>query len=47
MKSKLDSTFISKYKPYYINDFYINDKLKQTIHTLIELDNLNLLFVGQ
>lgn len=46
MNTKVNSTFISKYKPYYINDFYINDKLKQTIHTLIELDNLNLLFVG-
>ena len=46
MKLKPESTFINKYKPYYINDFYISDNLKQTIHTLIELDNLNLLFVG-
>lgn len=46
MKSKVDSTFINKYKPYYINDFYISDNLKKTIHTLVELDNLNLLFVG-
>ena len=41
MRSIVDSTFINKYKPYYINDFYISDKLKTTLHTLIEIDNLN------
>jgi len=46
MKSTIDSTFINKYKPYYINDFYISDTLKTTLHKLIEIDNLNLLFVG-
>jgi DNA polymerase III delta prime subunit len=46
MKSTIDSTFINKYKPYYINDFYISDMLKTTLHKLIEIDNLNLLFVG-
>ena len=40
------NTFINKYKPYYINEFYINDKLKQTLHTLINIDNLNVLLVG-
>lgn len=44
--NKLDNTFIQKYKPYYVNDFYISDRLKETIHTLIELDNLNILFIG-
>jgi DNA polymerase III delta prime subunit len=46
MKSTIDGTFINKYKPYYINDFYMSDKLKTTLRTLIEIDNLNLLFVG-
>lgn len=47
MKSKVvDNTFINKYKPYYIDDFYISNPLKKTIHTLIDIDNLNLLFVG-
>lgn len=44
--NKLDNTFIQKYKPYYVNDFYISDCLKETIHTLIDLDNLNILFIG-
>jgi DNA polymerase III delta prime subunit len=44
--NKLDTTFIQKYKPYYVNDFYISDRLKETIHTLIDLDNLNILFIG-
>lgn len=44
--SKNTDTFINKYKPYYINDFYIKDRLKQTLHTFIDIDNLNLLLVG-
>ena len=45
-KENLNNTFINKYKPYYIDDFYISEQLKYTIHTLIDIDNLNLLFVG-
>jgi len=44
--NNLTDTFINKYKPYYINDFYINDKLKLTLHTLIDIDNLNILLLG-
>lgn len=44
--NKLTDTFINKYKPYYINDFSISDRLKQTLHTLINIDNLNLLLIG-
>jgi DNA polymerase-3 subunit gamma/tau len=40
------STFITKYKPYYINDFSDNKQLVNTINTLIELDSLNILLVG-
>lgn len=42
----IDTTFISKYKPYFIDDFCIDDKLKSTLKTLLEIDNLNLLFIG-
>jgi len=45
-KEILNNTFINKYKPYYVDDFYISDQLKYTIHALINIDNLNLLFVG-
>ena len=41
-----NETFITKYKPYYIQDFCINEKLLDVINALYELDDLNLLFVG-
>ena len=40
------STFISKYKPYFIDDFCIDDKLKSVLKTLISVDDLNILFIG-
>ena len=45
-KIKLDNTFITKYKPYYINDFCIDEKLSSTLRTLVEIDHLNVLFIG-
>lgn len=39
-------TFISKYKPYMLDDFNMNEKLLKVIHTLMEIDDLNMLFVG-
>uniref|UniRef100_A0A6C0B6M1 AAA+ ATPase domain-containing protein n=1 Tax=viral metagenome TaxID=1070528 RepID=A0A6C0B6M1_9ZZZZ len=42
----IDNTFIIKYRPYFIDDFCINDKLKSVLKTLLEIDNLNLLFIG-
>ena len=39
-------TFISKYKPYYLSDFCMNDKMMGIIRTLFEIDDLNTLFVG-
>ena len=42
----VDNTFIVKYKPYFIDDFCIDDKLKSVLKTLLEIDNLNLLFIG-
>jgi len=41
-----NSSFISKYKPYYIDDFCADPKFKSVLKTLFELDDLNILFVG-
>jgi len=39
--------FSRKYKPYYLDDFYIPDGLKQTIRSLMELNETNLLILGE
>ena len=39
-------TFISKYKPYFLNDFCMNEKTMNILRTLLEIDDLNLLFIG-
>ena len=39
-------TFISKYKPYYLNDFCMNEKMMSVIQTLLEINDLNILFIG-
>jgi len=41
-----EMTFISKYKPYFIDDFSIDPKLISVFKTFLEIDNLNLLIVG-
>jgi DNA polymerase III delta prime subunit len=38
--------FIVKYKPYYIDDFYIDSNIKIFLKTLLEIDDLNILCVG-
>ena len=40
------STFITKYRPYYIRDFCIDEKLLTVLNTLLEIDYLNVLFIG-
>uniref|UniRef100_A0A6C0L8J5 AAA+ ATPase domain-containing protein n=1 Tax=viral metagenome TaxID=1070528 RepID=A0A6C0L8J5_9ZZZZ len=40
------TTFISKYKPYFINDFCIDKKLLTALKTLLEINNLNILIIG-
>jgi DNA polymerase III delta prime subunit len=40
------SQFISKYKPYYIDDFCADTKFKTILRTLLEIDDLNILFIG-
>ena len=39
-------TFISKYKPYNIDDFCSDTTFISTIYTLLKIDQLNLLFIG-
>ena len=46
IESSKEATFISKYKPYFIKDFCIDSKLISVFKTLLEIDNLNLLIVG-
>jgi DNA polymerase III delta prime subunit len=42
----IEDTFIIKYKPYHINDFCIDPKLITVLHMMLEIDNLNLLIIG-
>lgn len=39
--------FSRKYKPYYLNDFFIPEEMKNTIRSLIDLNETNLLFYGE
>jgi len=42
----MDLPFIYKYQPLFLKDFEINNELYMLIQTLITMDNLNILFVG-
>ena len=39
-------TFINKYKPYYLSEFKMEKHIRIMIKTLFELDDLNILFIG-
>jgi DNA polymerase III delta prime subunit len=39
-------TFIHKYKPYYLSEFKMEKHIRIMLNTLFELDDLNLLFIG-
>ena len=39
-------TFISKYKPYFLHEFSMDEKMSSLIRTLLEIDDVNTLFVG-
>jgi DNA polymerase III delta prime subunit len=41
------ATFISKYKPYFIKEFCMDSKLFTLLNTLLEIDYLNVLFIGE
>jgi DNA polymerase III delta prime subunit len=43
---QLQNTFILKYRPYFINDFYLEESHTTVLKTLQEMNDLNLLIVG-
>ena len=44
--NKNQNTFINKYKPYFLDDFYMNENLYDTIKSFLDLDYMQILFVG-
>ena len=42
----MDLPFIYKYQPLYLQDFEMDEKLLELIRILIQMDNLNILFIG-
>ena len=38
--------FLNKYKPLYFTDFQVDNKIIDILNTLINIDNLNILFIG-
>jgi len=46
INNNLTNTFITKYKHYFIDEFSFDSELKTVLKTLIEVDHLNLLFIG-
>jgi len=46
IQSQNTQTFISLYKPYYIEDFSFDEQFKTVLRTLINIDNLNILIAG-
>jgi DNA polymerase III delta prime subunit len=46
MYSLDSSLFINKYQPLYFSDFEMNEELVEILNTLIEMENLNILFIG-
>jgi DNA polymerase III delta prime subunit len=43
---KQTSTFISKYKPYFIDDFHLDPDFMIVLKTMFDTDDLNLIFFG-
>jgi len=46
MSTVYTPTFITKYKPYFIQDFCVSDDFKSVMRTLFEVDNLNMMIVA-
>ena len=40
------SLFINKFQPIYFNDFEIENEIIDILKTLLTMDNLNILFIG-
>jgi len=41
-----DKLFINKYQPLYFRDFGENNEIIKMLNTLIKIDDLNILFIG-
>ena len=41
-----EKLFIDKFQPIYFKDFEIDNKIIDILKTLISMDNLNILFIG-
>ena len=46
MEKIYNPSFITKYKPYFMEDFITDKKMLYVLKTLQELDDLNILFIG-
>jgi DNA polymerase III delta prime subunit len=44
--TKYSPLFISKYKPHSLNGFFASPKFKSVLRTLLEIDDINILFIG-
>jgi len=42
----VQTLFLNKYQPLYFNDFVFDDEMIDILNTLIKIDNLNILFIG-
>lgn len=42
----MNNTFLKKYKPTCLDDFYFDNDMHKTMELLIQVDNLNTLFIG-
>ena len=42
----MENLYLKKYKPKYFKNFYIDKDIIQLLKTLIKIDNLNILFIG-
>ena len=38
--------FVNKFQPIYLNEYEMEEDVLQTLTTLIKIDNLNILFIG-
>jgi chromosomal replication initiation ATPase DnaA len=47
MSKTFPQLFINKYRPYTIDDFCVNENLKTVLKTLIAIDDLNILLIGE
>ena len=39
--------FLNKYQPLYFKDFETDDEMIEILQTLINMNNLNILFIGE